>query len=271
MSEYLSDSEFLPDPEELIENYNDEKPKLFLADFINDFYSINYLGIFKCEFPEGCNHRTINPPFCPEHMRFCDSVEIKKSSLIPGQKGLFAVKSNLSNVVPRHQTNAFYPGQRICLYGRKKGSKINPNSSNLIDQQQLIDVYGNKTVNIYGFATDDDQIYDCALIRYPGACANDIEADQTKYQIPGYTNNATINYDQDECWLEATRTIEYGEEIFVDYGSDFWKYQIQNESFVRYHNGTQIPDWFLKFYKETFFIDVMEDDLWTISETDAKN
>jgi len=253
---------YIPDPDEILENYDDIYPKLFIIDTLNDFFSINYICIFRCEYPEGCDHQTINPPYCPEHMRHCCSVEVKQSSVIPHQKGLFAARSNLFQVVPPHPTTAFFSGQRICLYGRAQGSKLNPTSANLVDDQHIRDVYGN-SVNTYAFATDQNKIYDCALVRYPGAYANDAEADRSKYQIPGWSNNAIINYNQGECWLEATKTIEYGEEIFVDYGHDYWQGQLKHNDTIKYAESSHVPSWFIQFYKETYFVDLMED-LWKI-------
>jgi hypothetical protein len=44
-------------------------------------------------------------------------------------------------------------------------------------------------------------------------------------RVPGCRNNAEYNIYGDRCYIEATRTIPAGSEIFVGYGHDFWKLQ----------------------------------------------
>lgn len=44
-------------------------------------------------------------------------------------------------------------------------------------------------------------------------------------RIPGKRNNAEYVSEGKRCYIEALRTIRKGEEIFVSYGTDFWKLQ----------------------------------------------
>lgn len=42
-------------------------------------------------------------------------------------------------------------------------------------------------------------------------------------RVKGLRNNADYIVDGDRCFIESRRRIKAGEEIFVDYGSDYWK------------------------------------------------
>lgn len=44
-------------------------------------------------------------------------------------------------------------------------------------------------------------------------------------KLPGRTNNCEYVSEGKKCYIEATRTIKKGEELFVGYGKEFWALQ----------------------------------------------
>lgn len=65
-------------------------------------------------------------------------------------------------------------------------------------------------------------ILDCKQTDCFAKYANDAEGSDT-----GFKNNCIISMDGDDVVLVATRDIESGEEIFVEYGENYW----QNNSY----------------------------------------
>ena len=41
-------------------------------------------------------------------------------------------------------------------------------------------------------------------------------------RIPGLKNNSEYMVEGNKCFIDATRNIQKGEEIFVEYGKEFW-------------------------------------------------
>ena len=65
-------------------------------------------------------------------------------------------------------------------------------------------------------------ILDCKQTDCFAKYANDAEGSDT-----GFKNNCIISMEEDDVVLVATRNIEAGEEIFVEYGENYW----QNNSY----------------------------------------
>jgi uncharacterized protein len=55
-----------------------------------------------------------------------------------------------------------------------------------------------------------------------GRYANDA---QGLSRIPGLTNNCEYVSEGNQCYIEAKRTIQKGEELLVGYGKEFWQLQ----------------------------------------------
>jgi hypothetical protein len=53
-----------------------------------------------------------------------------------------------------------------------------------------------------------------------GRYANDARG---TVKVKGIRNNAAYSYAGRKCFIEATRTIKAGEEIFVYYGVEYWR------------------------------------------------
>jgi hypothetical protein len=81
----------------------------------------------------------------------------------------------------------------------------------------------------------------CVISRGPASRANDVvKWEPEKYNTPGYAihkkskkfpsqsgakHNAKISIDSNQkAFLRATRAIEAGEEIYIDYGFEYWDF-----------------------------------------------
>ncbi|MBY0432792.1 MAG: SET domain-containing protein-lysine N-methyltransferase [Cyclobacteriaceae bacterium] len=121
---------------------------------------------------------------------------IKKSTLPGAGLGLFAKKR-------------FRKGDRIVEY---KGRRLPWREAKKEDGHNGYLLRLNRTTAI------DAQPYKKAMGRY----ANDAAG---LSRIAGKRNNAEYLTYGDQCFIEATRTIRKGDEIFVSYGRDFWTLQ----------------------------------------------
>lgn len=120
-----------------------------------------------------------------------------KKSLLPGAgKGLF------TSVV-------IFKGDRIVEYkGRKRDWQ----------EAKKEDGYNGYLLRLSRSTALDALPYKKAFGRY----ANDAAG---HFRIPGLRNNAEYLIYGDRCFIEATRTIPKGAEIFVGYGKEFWELQ----------------------------------------------
>ncbi|HWA35056.1 MAG TPA: SET domain-containing protein [Cyclobacteriaceae bacterium] len=119
-----------------------------------------------------------------------------KKSLLPGAgKGLFA-------------KTAFKKGDRITEYaGPLKKWK---------------DVKDQDGYNAYLLRLNRTTAIDARRSKSPGRYANDAAG---FVRVPGLRNNAEYLTYGNRCFIEATRKIKKGEEIFVSYGGEFWRLQ----------------------------------------------
>jgi SET domain-containing protein len=150
-------------------------------------------------------------PFCYKCTQEALHLSVAKSTL--GEEagyGLFAYNPN---------------GKNGCIVFRE-GEYIAPYGGQILTEEQLDDrysVYEDKsTVAPYAYADDNGLIYDAAIARGVAAYAND-NKDKTKI-------NSEFSSKPHLC-IRATRNIHQHEEIFLDYGQDYWanahmKYEI---------------------------------------------
>lgn len=124
---------------------------------------------------------------------------VKKSSLPGAGKGLFT-----ESLIPAGTRIVEYKG-RITTWKEVKASEVENNYIFYVNRNHVIN-------------TDT---YKKALGRY----ANDAGG-LTK--IKGVRNNSIYAVYDDKMYIEATRDIFPGEEIFVDYGRDYWKTMREN-------------------------------------------
>ena len=118
---------------------------------------------------------------------------VKKSSLPNAGQGLFTKK-----YIPKGTYIVEYKGRR-CTWKEVEDE---------IDNGYIFYINRNKVVNALP--------YKKALARY----ANDAMGLE---RVNGLTNNAIYVIDGDKVFIESTKNIPPGSEIFVKYGGDYWK------------------------------------------------
>lgn len=230
-----------PDASEILGNLTEDYcPKVYLYDVATGFCFHEYLQKVGCCYP-GCNKLTYLPPYCIRHNNH-HGVEVLNSDRVKDQLGLYA-------------TRKFELGDEICLYGVAGVNNYCLLTEEWKNYSQTI--YGSCSP-IYSFVDSEyDVAYDCALIRYPGAYANDAEADNTEYQLEGIRNNACFQTDENSSWLEATGTINPGEEIFVDYGPDFWRSSAITTTYFTTSRDL-VPSWYEEAFKEYYLQQIFQ-------------
>jgi SET domain-containing protein len=144
-----------------------------------------------------CKNKTvIGHVYCHVHRRKILKLQIKKSNIVNGGKGLFAVGDGI----------VFKPGQRICMY-----------DGELIDVDELVRRYSNNTgpYAIELHDKDGEAVYeDAAIERGLGSLCNH---SQNKSKI-----NAKLSISKkNRAQILAIKNIRAGQEILVDYGDDY--------------------------------------------------
>lgn len=129
-------------------------------------------------------------------MNDSDFLVVKKSTLPNAGKGLFTKRD-------------IKKGERIIEY---LGEIITEKE---LDKRAENDIYG------YAFYISPKKCIDAyytpeALARY----ANDAAG---LSRVPGLRNNSVYDIWKNRGWIQATRNIKAGEEIFVSYGASYWR------------------------------------------------
>ncbi len=124
---------------------------------------------------------------------------VKRSSLPGAGKGLFT-----KCLIPAGTRIVEYKG-RITTWKEVKTSEVENNYIFYVNRNHVINA----------------EPYKKALGRY----ANDARGLK---KIKGVRNNSIYAIDKDKVFIEATRDIFPGEEIFVDYGKDYWDTMREN-------------------------------------------
>lgn len=117
-------------------------------------------------------------------------IEVRASSLPNSGRGLFAEQD-----IKKGQPIVMITGP---VYNAEELKNI------VQDEYILEDVCGTRYIDVEG----------------PARYANDAEGIT---RVPGLKNNsAFLSYEDGTLWLEATKKIKAGEEIFVAYGEQYW-------------------------------------------------
>ncbi len=157
-----------------------------------------------------CKKRAcIGVPKCWMHLLKDHSLRVKPSTIAGAGKGLFAMKRGA-------------PPNAVVF---KKDAKIIDYYGDVIDQETLVNRYGDYTAP-YGTQIGTGNRYENAACRRGvGALANH----------KGTGHNARLAYrlhPTAAVLLKATRPIRNGQEVFVNYGRDY----LMNEAGVRHKN-----------------------------------
>ena len=133
--------------------------------------------------------------YCWQHTQLIRKFSVKKSTIPGAGNGLFTLK----NI--------------------KKGDRIIEYTGEIIDNDK-----DDNELSIYGIGISNDKIIDAKstqseLGRYSNDCRKE---SRRKKQCKN--NNARFEDDgNDRVYLVATKRIRIGEEIFTDYGNEYWQ------------------------------------------------
>ena len=140
-------------------------------------------------------HTVIGSPFCATHLLYNHNLKVKKSLIPNSGLGLFAV-------------DPFDSTHKHVLF--KKGEKIAKYYGEIIDKDELINRYEDKTPP-YVIGISNNRYEDGAVKRGIGSLAN---------TLPNH-NNATISIHNGYASLKCSKNIKNGDEIYLSYGKSY--------------------------------------------------
>lgn len=164
-----------------------------------------------------CNRvRSIGVGYCSLHLQTDRCLKISKSTLPGCGLGLFACD------IRKHS------GAAIFTYhpNRKRGDFIIDYTGEVLSGSETAARYGHANTVPYGAWLNSHSIIDAACLRGAGSFANH------KHRAHA---NARLVCARSRVYIEATRNIQHGDEIFIDYGRD---YRIREEG-IKYSHLTQ--------------------------------
>ena len=153
------------------------------------------------DYQKECNTPVLQGgPYCPYHMSKIFKLRLQPSTIPAAGNGVYAWDLEAPNGI------VFKKGDYIIEY---TGEALSPG--------QLYKRYGPNTAP-YAMATDDEKVFiDSACIRTMGALING------SYGAAAGMDNTSFAVDGKRVFIIADRNIVHGEELFVDYGSDYGK------------------------------------------------
>jgi len=123
-----------------------------------------------------------------------DNVEVRLSKIKGAGKGIFA-KSKI-----------------------KKGELISQFTGELIENEKVEELNNNNEL-LYLIYWDEKYTLNVENSNCLAKYANDAEGVK---KIKGVKNNSKISWHNNKLFLEATKEIKTGEEIYVSYGKEYW-------------------------------------------------
>ena len=157
----------------------------------------------QCSFIKPNNTRCksrvcIGLPYCWLHEQNVNHLKIKQSTIPGAGKGLFCYNPNS-------------PDDAIIF---KKDTKICPYYGQIIDTEELINRYGNKTAP-YGLELKKGLYDDGAIKRGIGTLINHCN-NKSKCNC-----RFSVKQDKTDCYIVATKNIKNGSELFINYGNNY--------------------------------------------------
>jgi len=157
----------------------------------------------KCH-EKGCEHPLgAYPQYCAKHTDLHNNLQVKKSKIKGAGKGLFVGSKPIKN------------GGVVARYGYSHNYKSAKEIEDTCQGYALTDVEYNKCYGDYIFC-DGEHCWDArekrsTLARY----ANDAHGSK-------YASNAQFKMKRGVPYIVASADIQVGEEVFVDYGDQYW-------------------------------------------------
>ena len=150
----------------------------------------------KTKKKKRCRKRTAHTPKCWIHLANEDNLRIKPSNIHNAGKGLFSWKKPFK----RNQFINEYTGERTTL-------------------KKLNERYGKKIVAQYSICDGPRKCWDAYKTTHGAPrFANDARGTKNK-------NNSCFRVKNKKITLETTKSIKPNEEIYADYGDDYWPRQ----------------------------------------------
>lgn len=139
-----------------------------------------------------CKLTSIFLPYCQKHTKTELGLEVKTSTLPNAGNGLFALKEF----------------QKYDIITEYIGDKITNTNADEIYGVELNDLIP------YGVSLNSRYIIDSACVRGIGSLANDSRSSKI--------NNASLIIEKGHVFLQATKKILIGQEVFVNYGNEYF-------------------------------------------------
>lgn len=149
----------------------------------------------------GCRRTTCRGDKCWQHAIIEDGLRVKQSTLPNVGMGLFAMRD-------------FSSGSIICEYiGEYIDTKeLERRYGNDVGQYAIVVANDSRENPIYIDARETNKGY--------GRFINHVSMSEANAEFVSYPKRSGEKYDR--VMVEAVRTIKAGEEIFVDYGNEYW-------------------------------------------------
>ena len=158
-----------------------------------------------------CLRRTKRGHYCSDHMRLHQRLAIAKSTLPGAGLGLFVAKGKKAQPFARGDDIASYTGDWVRILPGAAGAEQGGPYYLSITRQLAVDAARTNT----------------ALGRWAnaprGAVGTNGKPLRTNAQL-------IVDHTKKQGTLRATRTIQPGEEIFVGYGAQYWRYHARSVS-----------------------------------------
>lgn len=139
---------------------------------------------------------------CKQHLQFDMCLKIATSTVHNGGLGLFACDNHKDE------------GDVVFTFSRKRnrGDHITDYTGQVLANAETDHRYGRNNTVPYGVRLNPNSNIDAACIRGAGSYAN---------HQPRSKANARLISDGKRVYIEATKLIRNGDEIFIDYGRDY--------------------------------------------------
>jgi hypothetical protein len=170
----------------------------------------------RCEHQNKNSHQRcrrfsiIGATLCWQHLATDRQLRIKPSTLPHGGLGLFANNGTENREI-------VFRGPRKTRYGESRGDFITEYTGEVLSNKATDLRYGENNTAPYGARINKSFVADGACLRTAGTLANHKPHSQANARL--VSNGKTL-------YLEAIKPIRNGQEIFIDYGSE---YELRNE------------------------------------------